>query len=490
MIPTFPLFQLSRFASLVSDLGLTSASYLDTYNPQSGKWDQHTIASVRIVQTNQRLLYRVRKSLLEGLVESECISLSEEVDNQPKPDGVNQTASRKRSSSGAHESMPAAKQFIPESHYNPPAHDMSASPSAGPSSAPEPHQEHDMSSDLSMSPRVPPPGPPSGYLYPPPPPPFYTTPGPTTITLPWYLINPPAEPAPIPYHPHPPLKRWPNDYTVAQLSVGFYALEALCSHTHIAAVSVTGETTTATTPNLTQKAAFERVFGSRYVKSTVCRHRGVWRRAPREIREEFERYGDDERGMWGEFVRRVEGKPPGKSALANQQQLSQMPQLPGPYGQIVQHSMQGPPVGLQTVQQMVPGHETLVFHTMGPNISMAMLPPSPQQQHAPGKKGKDEMEQGGMQSLQGTYEHIMLCHFWMTISPGDSPSNGHPSHEHDLQNGKTRQSLERDFLTHYTSRNRRVRSFISSSCKNVTDFRDTRTTLSFFCLCIGIVMYM
>ncbi|THV03856.1 hypothetical protein K435DRAFT_962198 [Dendrothele bispora CBS 962.96] len=409
MIPSFPLFQLSRFSSLVTDLGLTDSSYLDTYDPHSGKWEQHTIKSVRVVQTNQRLLYRVRKSLLEGLVESQCTSLGEEVESQPKLQGTpggtqNSPASRKRSSSDAHESMPAAKQFIPESHYS--TQELSASPGAGPSSVPEPPQEHSMPPDLSLSPRAPPPG----YLFPhPPPPPFYTTPGPTTITLPWYLINPPAEPAPIPYHPHPPLKRWPNDYTVSQLSACFYALEALCSHTHIAAMSITGETTTATTPNLTQKTAFERVFGSRYVKSTLCRHRGVWRRAPREIREEFERYGDDERGMWGEFVRRVEGKPPGKSALANQQQLSQMPQMPASYGQMVQHPMQGT-VGLPGVQQMVPGQETLVFHALGPNMPMPMLPPH---QHGSGKKQKDELDQGGMQSLQ------------------DNSS----VHDHDLQNG-------------------------------------------------------
>jgi hypothetical protein len=50
----------------------------------------------------------------------------------------------------------------------------------------------------------------------------------------------------------------------------------------------------------------------RYVKSTVCRHRGVWRRADDSIRREFEAMGGEEGAMWGEFVRRVEGKPPGK----------------------------------------------------------------------------------------------------------------------------------------------------------------------------------
>ncbi|KAF5345548.1 hypothetical protein D9758_012004 [Tetrapyrgos nigripes] len=447
MIPTFPLFQLSRFTSLVTDLGLTATSYLDTYNPQSGKWDQHTISSVRVVETNQRLLYRIRKSLLEGLVESECTSLDEEVESQPKPDSQSTNlghspVTRKRSSSVTHESMPPAKQFIPNTHYPTATPEMSATPVAGPSSSsahdqvPQ-HQDHDLSPSLSMSPQVSPPNP-SNYMYQPQT--FYnSTPGPTTVTLPSYLVNPPTDLPPIPYHPHPPLKRWPNDYTVAQLSVGFHALEALCSHSHVIAVSPTGETTSATAPNLTQKSAFERVFGSRYVKSTVCRHRGVWRRAPREIREEFERFGDDERGMWGEFVRRAEGKPPGKVGLAVQQVQSQARQAAStssqhdqsqahaqsqsqqqqqqPVQQMMQHGMQaGSLLGLPGVQQMVPGHE-LVFHAMGPGMSMSMLQPSSHQRQG-GKKQKSELD-AGLDSLQG-----------------DSPSSAHPSsHSSGLQNG-------------------------------------------------------
>lgn len=73
------------------------------------------------------------------------------------------------------------------------------------------------------------------------------------------------------------------------------------------------------TVGMTQRAAFERVFGSRYVKSTVCRHRGVWRKAAGPLREQFERMGTDERACWGEFVRRVEGRPPGKAAQVQMQ---------------------------------------------------------------------------------------------------------------------------------------------------------------------------
>jgi hypothetical protein len=65
--------------------------------------------------------------------------------------------------------------------------------------------------------------------------------------------------------------------------------------------------------NMTQKVAFERVFGSRYVKSTVCRHRALWKKADPAIRQQFEALLNDDRAVWGEFVRRLEGRPSGKA---------------------------------------------------------------------------------------------------------------------------------------------------------------------------------
>jgi len=69
-------------------------------------------------------------------------------------------------------------------------------------------------------------------------------------------------------------------------------------------------------PTLTQKCAFEKVFGCRYVKSTVCRHRSVWRRADNGVKSAFESMGTDERAVWGNFVKQVEGrrKPDGVAA--------------------------------------------------------------------------------------------------------------------------------------------------------------------------------
>ncbi|KDQ28769.1 hypothetical protein PLEOSDRAFT_1038255 [Pleurotus ostreatus PC15] len=327
-VPTFPLFQLSRFPSLTTDLGLTPTTYLDTYNRDTRQWDQHTISTVRVIDGHPRLLYRIRKTLLEALNDDECVGLKEEIENQLK----------QRSASALIQS-PATVQSSPMSPTSPTSDDNSEakakarSPTlkrAAPSSAPEttgpptkfintdgfrqqqpypaylsaPAQNGSTTSNPTSSPpqyynnNVNRPGS-TQYLYQSPA--QYNAPtSPSAVPLPSYLVHPPAAAPLIPYHPHPPLKRWPNDYTVSELSSGFQAMEALVHQTPNGGAA------------MTQRMAFERVFGSRYVKSTVCRHRGVWRKAPQSLRDEFEAMGEDERACWGEFVRRVEGRPPGR----------------------------------------------------------------------------------------------------------------------------------------------------------------------------------
>ncbi|KAG7095197.1 hypothetical protein E1B28_005973 [Marasmius oreades] len=370
--PQFPLFQLSRLTSLVADLGLTENSYLDTYNHQFGSWEQHTISTIRIVERNQRLLYRIRRNLLNGLREDECLTLDEEIEMQPAPTSP---SSKRPASDGEQVSPPSKKRPTPGAQFlgtsaSHPSHSSSGTlvkdGSAVLPLSPAPLSIFPKSSENGEG-YVP-----STYQHQS----FFSAPEtPETVTLPMHLLNPPSEPAPIPYHPHPPLRRWPNDYTVAQLSQGFLALEALSSHSHVTVITSDGERVSVATPNMSQKAAFERVFRTRYVKSTVCRHRSVWKRAPREIRDEFESYGDDERGSWGEFVRRVEGKPPGKSALSQQQQQIQFPH---PHAQVgsqiihpsIAHTGQtlnlppGPPVPPMTI----PNQENLIFHS--PDINM------------------------------------------------------------------------------------------------------------------------
>ncbi|KAG6819174.1 hypothetical protein H0H93_014641 [Arthromyces matolae] len=350
MNPTFPYFQLQQLEMLVTDLALTPTSFIDTYDPQSGTWEQHNITTVRLVGTQQRLLYKTRRSLLDGLNENDCPSLHEEVSAQasgqfpvsapPKSEQTpTSTATTLRKRSAAAEPPPERPQkvHIPNHYYSTlvptrsdshmsthiPAsssviHVNGAYPSYQPQAYyPTPAQQVAPTVDTNSSPVHAPSVP--VHALPPaeasisdsPPPHSDSSPSPQ---LSHQAPTSTSSVAPIPHHPHPPLKRWPNDYTVSEITNGFRHMETLVRDS-----SGRG----GTGGGITQRAAFERVFGSRYVKSTVCRHRGLWRKAAGTLREQFEMMGSDERACWGEFVRRVEGRPP--KTAQNQMQIDVIP---------------------------------------------------------------------------------------------------------------------------------------------------------------------
>ncbi|XP_006457596.1 hypothetical protein AGABI2DRAFT_196224 [Agaricus bisporus var. bisporus H97] len=385
-IPTFPYFKLSEMTNIVAELRLTPSTYLEIYNPETGQWDQLRITSVRKVESQQRLLYRIRKSLLEGLKDSECLQIDEELKIQRRflksfrsysdcSASATSAAAKSRGESSSHrcickrgsidiesdsDSPTSRKVRIPnnfyltqqsivrrrEDHHHADADDdergyLSAdNGTTAPAAATSPtaaatatSTTTTISGSLSAASGAHAaaaqslPTPPSSsssnvsaddFTYPgaiydvtstsgapatsstQPGCPSSSTAATTTTTT---LSNSPSSiPIPIsPYPPHPPLKRWPNDYTVAEISAGFNAMDALVAQ------SANGST-------MTHKAAFERVFGSRYVKSTVCRHRGVWKRAHVGVKTQYEAMGHDDRAYWGEFVRHVEGRP---SSLRN-----------------------------------------------------------------------------------------------------------------------------------------------------------------------------
>ncbi|KAF8632425.1 hypothetical protein AX17_004866 [Amanita inopinata Kibby_2008] len=350
MIRSFPFFQLASLTSIIHDLGLTDDSYLDTYVPDPGHWEQHTIHTVRIVETQQRLLYRIRKSLLEDISEEDCLCLPVEIENQKKfvlqknqatvnnprsslkgglptpltpamatvvKDSPKNVLKRPATELSEGPGPPPTKVHVPNSFYvspqrEAPAQEISSYPTPNLQPAPVVSQETtqtgggDANTVASHSHTVSSPNP--DYLYQNP---IYYSPHPPasapTVSTPHPHARPPdtthlpqSEPTsgPIAYHPHMPLKRWPNDYTVSEISAGFHDMDRLVVQT----------------ANMTQRAAFERVFGSRYVKSTVCRHRGVWRRASRSMRDQFSELGNDERASWSAFVRAVEGRQSSKAS--------------------------------------------------------------------------------------------------------------------------------------------------------------------------------
>ncbi|TEB23507.1 hypothetical protein FA13DRAFT_1739958 [Coprinellus micaceus] len=328
-IATFPYFQLARLGSLISDLGLSSNSYLDTYIPSSGQWEQHTITSVRVVDSQQRLLYRVRKSIFEGLSEDDCVGLKDEVRLQrasagysSHPPQVLETVSPhslKRYAAEPLESTQPNKIHVPNSYYIDDKAPQALAVSNAPVSLPTPPstaqvlpgssqdestyiyrpQQQQQQQPQQQQPQQQQQAPQQNYYASP-----AATPG-TAVPSPYATSDKDhgQHNVPVHYPPHPPLKRWPNDYTVYELTAGFNAMDQLIAQ------SPAGD-------NMTQRVAFERIFGLRYVKSTVCRHRAIWKKADAALRSQFEGFGTDQRACWGEFVRRVEGRPSSKSTGA------------------------------------------------------------------------------------------------------------------------------------------------------------------------------
>jgi len=314
------------------------------------------IETVRLVASEQRVLYKLRKSLLEELADEECPGLQEEIAAQPRmeqngklsfPPQTPSGQMKRRAPDVTPESTPPNKYYIPDAMFQGTpqpvqAHQIHqyglpvAQQQTFPQNLSTPKRVQGQAVPIhasSSQPQVQTTSSPPANSNAVPKQPFVygqqldIYPGATSEPNSMRSGNVPALPsrpsppasskAPIPHHPHPPLKRWPNDYSVQEVSLGFDKMDALAN----------------SQPSLTQRAAFERVFGCRYVKSTVCRHRAVWRRADEEMRDAFIKLGRDERAMWGEFVRRVEGRAsglslqaaPGESEVGHMQGVMQVP---------------------------------------------------------------------------------------------------------------------------------------------------------------------
>jgi hypothetical protein len=322
------------------------------------------ITTVRTIETDQRLLYKLRKSLLSGLSDEECRGLPEELVLQSKKKHAASilTQNSMKRPATEHVEGPPAKRLFPEGYphpmYIPPmgyiypqvplGHPMSAPPAASPSNANSPEGE------ISSSMPTPYPGPPTTPMSAQSP----NSPGQYPMASPSSATR---AGAPFPQHPHPPLKRWPNDYTVSEIAAGFRQMDTLIAQT----------------PSATQRVAFERVFGCRYVKSTVCRHRGVYRKADATVRNAFEGMGTDERAVWGEFVRRVEGRPsgkPGQGERGEEPVLQGVPHEGGPQSSPVQEEQHGE---TNTVPLM---------DSLGQSPHMAVASPPSSMQHINGAR--------------------------------------------------------------------------------------------------------
>ncbi|KAL6304119.1 hypothetical protein BKA93DRAFT_785116 [Sparassis latifolia] len=296
-ISIFPFFQLSQFTQLIADLQLPSTAYVDTYNPDTRTWEQQALSAVRVVDSNQRLLYRTRRSLLEGLMDNECPGLADEVAMQPS---ALTTRLPPRVSIGKRSAAEIGPTLTPSPPAKCPRSESCQGYFTGVSQHSSPgNQACSASSSLTSSPT----GSPTttlGQQSPSDVPPaqqqalltqhsaYVPTSGrhllasrsPSTAQSPTSSDGAGASRFSGKRH-------WPTDFTVAEVHAGLRQMDA----------------EVAAQPALTQSVAFARVFNCKYVKSTVCRHKAVWRSAGRDVLEAV-----GERTLWSEFVKRVEGR--------------------------------------------------------------------------------------------------------------------------------------------------------------------------------------
>ena len=67
LVSDSPFLQLSQFPSLACQLQPTNDGFINSYNPTPSEWEQHGVNLIRTVESEQRVLYRSRKSLMKGL---------------------------------------------------------------------------------------------------------------------------------------------------------------------------------------------------------------------------------------------------------------------------------------------------------------------------------------------------------------------------------------------------------------------------------------
>ncbi|KAH9853309.1 hypothetical protein C2E23DRAFT_903078 [Lenzites betulinus] len=348
-IPTFPLFSFSSLSEILEQLHISDRTYIDAYDPRTGTWEQQQIASVRRIESEQRLLYRMRRSLFDALRDEECPGLEGEIKLQAEGESLRANAlqinSLRKRSGDSSLSPPVSKHRRSFSVASSSTNVDSPSSSRGSGSlfstplplvstptvqsgsfpgTPPRRQSRSLAKTVA-SPRQAaaaigntPPQPSPREIHEPPPLdelPHPSTPqeaGPSPQTAsPDPLFTPPdsvaSSPAAQPPLPLPipipiPLpttaqgtpipRKWPNDFFVYEIAAGLRAMDALAR----------------AEPALKQDEVFRRAFALPYVKSTFCRHRALWRGASEGVRREFELLGRDPRACWGEFARRAEGR--------------------------------------------------------------------------------------------------------------------------------------------------------------------------------------
>nr|VWP00745.1 Short-chain dehydrogenase/reductase SDR [Ganoderma boninense] len=63
----------------MSAFGLLANSYIEFYNPDARAWEKEKLCAVRSVESQQRVLFRVCRSIIDGLEDSECPGIDAEI---------------------------------------------------------------------------------------------------------------------------------------------------------------------------------------------------------------------------------------------------------------------------------------------------------------------------------------------------------------------------------------------------------------------------
>ncbi|RPD74677.1 hypothetical protein L226DRAFT_613483 [Lentinus tigrinus ALCF2SS1-7] len=371
-IDTFPYLRLSELEQIISSLRLSPQTFIDVYNPQARTWEQEQLCTVRTVLSGQRILYRTRQSLIDGFEDDECPGLEDELKLQSSPVSCDMplpyitmpTSSKKRSaesslrspvpkhrrSSSSHSfvssrtatSVPSQASGCPPSYTDSPEQlstaylsPMSAISPTG--SSPPLYSPPNSTEGLPITPQ--------DYAYiphtpvspVPPQTPTISSESSLALAVAEPLSSPPSLPSRLPQvsqarvheattstrapspspapppvsrispspspHPRPSgnsSKAWPYGMYVCDMVEGFRRMNELM-------------------PPLKQAEAFTKVFGVAYKKSTVCNHRKAWHDAPPNLIEEWMNLGRDDRALWNEFIRMLEGKQPKHVGAKNAQ---------------------------------------------------------------------------------------------------------------------------------------------------------------------------
>ncbi|KAI0637566.1 hypothetical protein C8Q77DRAFT_1070099 [Trametes polyzona] len=361
-IPTFPMFSFNCLTEIVEQLRLPGKTYLDTFNPRSGVWEQQQISASRRVESEQRLLYRIRRGLFEGLRDEECPGLDAEIalqeDARSTRDNLLITNGTRKRPADSSLSPPVNKyhrtfstQTLAASSVvggssegsgvRSPFSTNARSPAVSSRHRPLPSGsgslsslsqtqslEHALGSPLTIFAMDEPPRHESGAVEEPSQtiesPPQASQSLQATLSV---ASSPEQNIVSVPVESPNNTAPQPNASTTApqpNVSTMLLPIPALSLPNgmgpvprkwpndffvyEIAAGLRAMDDVAAKEPALKQDEVFRRVFELPYVKSTFCRHRALWRAADGRVRAEFEHMGRDPRACWGEFARRVEGR--------------------------------------------------------------------------------------------------------------------------------------------------------------------------------------